>query len=190
MNCCGFIGTTVSSLSLSFTCRKKTFVARGPCLHPSPPVHCGIFSNAGQRWRVVVVGGVGKVGKEILHHGEKPIQVDPGQSAACARTIQLNPTQCMLRSYLGKAKYTLSYQRRRMSGWNSQFWGFFFRQTQTHLLRLATPSCTNQKIGTTKRKNKWGGGGGWHVIVGKTKKREPLNVTWGKKIQTKKDQTD
>lgn len=123
VNWCGFIGATASSLSLSFMCRKKTFVARGPSLpHPSPSVHCGIFTNAGQRWWWWWRG----VGKEILHHGEKPIQADPGQSAACARTIQLNPTQCMLRSYLGKAKYTLSYQRRRLSGWNSQFLGGFF----------------------------------------------------------------
>lgn len=77
----------------------------------------------GVGWVGVGVGG-GGVGKEFSITPARAHPSRPGPRAAnvCARTIQLNPTRCVLRSYLGKAKYILSYQRRRMSDWNSEFY--------------------------------------------------------------------
>lgn len=84
----------------------------------------------------------------------------PGPRAAnvCAWTIQLNPTRCVLRSYLGKAKYILSYQRRRMSEWNSEFYPHPLRtsppaQMQTCPLRLPTFKLNKWKHGDDKDGN-------------------------------------
>lgn len=155
VNWFGFIGTTASASLLPpfVLLLAETFVARGP-RHPSPhPDSCtvGIFSSTG-----VGESGAWRGWDGILHQrphpGPNPSRPGPNKKkkqpmCARGRTIQLNPTRCVLRSYLGKAKYILSYQRRRMSDWNSQFYPRRPlprpdtsppAQTQTHPLRLAT----------------------------------------------------
>lgn len=106
-------------LSLFCPLCKATLVASGPA-HPSPftnssvpmKLHWGIVSEVEEKG--------GRQGTKFSTM-PKPIQAGLCQSTMCVQTIELNPTQCILRPYLGEAKYTLSYQRKWMSDWNSQF---------------------------------------------------------------------
>lgn len=75
--------------------------------------HCGDFYWSGVRW-------------SEKGWNSPPCRIPSKHShdkALCVRPIQLNRTPCMLRSYQDEAKYTLSYQRHRMSDCNSQFFG-------------------------------------------------------------------
>ena len=133
----GSLRPETSSLSLSFPLSN----IHSPGSHTPFTHHRQLrpqSSTAGSpgRWRWRRGGGEGMKSAIV----PKPIRADQCQSAMCGQTTRLNPTQCMLRPYLGEAKYTLSYQRQWMSDWNSQF----FPQMQTHLLRSAASSCTNQ----------------------------------------------
>lgn len=117
-----------------------------PCtLHPSPTApapkhHCGIVSE--------VVEGEGELRMKFSIM-PKPIQADQCQSTMCVQTIQLNPTLCILRPYLGEAKYTLSYQRQWMSDWNSQFFG-----KCKHIYYAPPLQAVQIKIRAASRKNK------------------------------------
>lgn len=113
-------------------------------LHPPPTAqapkhHCGIASEVDER---------GRVGMEFSIM-PKPIQADPCQSTMCVQTIQLNPTQCIPRPYLSKAKYTLSYQSQWMSDWNSQFFGKY-----KHIYYAPPLQAVQIKIMAVSRKNK------------------------------------
>lgn len=140
------------SLNLETCClfvlyAKETSVASGH-IHPSPTVptpqhHCGIVREVEHK------RGLG-MKFSIM---PKPIQADPcqSQSTKCVQTIQLNPTRCILRPYLGEAKYTLSYQRHRMSDWNSQFFGeckhiYYASPLQAVQIKI---SAAQRKINTT-----------------------------------------
>ena len=117
-------------------------------LHPSPTApapkyHCGIVSD-------VEEGGGREMGLGMKFSiMPKPIQADPCQSTMCVQTIQLNPTQCILRPYQGEAKYTLSYQRQWMSDWNSQFFG-----KCKHIYYAPPLQAVQIKIRAARRKNK------------------------------------
>lgn len=112
-----------------FAYHKETLVAWGST-HPSPFTASScpsalLWDCQGGRWaeRVGWMGCVCVCLKFSIM--PKSIQANPywSQSTMCVQTIQLNPTRCILRPYLGEAKYTLSYQRQWMSDWHSQFFG-------------------------------------------------------------------
>lgn len=130
--------------------RKETSVASGPT-HPSP------FTDSSSPTAPLWDCQGGRGGEGVKGSGmkfsimPKPIQADPcqSQSTMCVQTIQLNPTRCILRPYLGEAKYTLSYQRHRMSDWNSQFFG-----KCKHIYYAPPLQAVQIKIRAARRKNK------------------------------------
>lgn len=132
--------------------RKATLVASGP-MHPSPFTNsigpkAPLWDCQYGRGGVWVVGCGGGLGMEFSIM-PKPIQADQCQSTMCVQTIHLNPTQCILRPYLGEAKYTLSYQRLWMSNWNSQF----FSECK-HIYYAPPLQAVQIKIRAARRKNK------------------------------------
>lgn len=157
--------TAVSSLSLSFTCRKKTFVARGPSLpHPSPPVHCGIFSNAGTE-----VGGVGKVGKEILHHAEKAHPSRPGPERRVCANNSAESDSMYAQVLSGRSQIHPELSKATDEWLELSVFGGFFPAKRKHIY-YASPLQAVQikKSGRQRGKINRGGWGG-HVTVGKTK---------------------
>lgn len=113
-------------------------------LHPSPTApapkhHCRIVSEEEE-------------GDGVWGWNSPPCQSPSKQTSAkapCVQTIQLKPTQCILRPYLGKAKYTLSYQRQWMSDWNSWFFG-----ECKHIYYAPPLQAVQIKIRAARRKNK------------------------------------
>lgn len=145
LDCCGFICASISGspLPLSFmqcnicslgSCAPLTFLWR---LRPQSTTVGFSQGGEGGRWR----------------DGPSPSCQNPSKQgrakAPCVRTIQLNLTQCMLRSYLRETKYTLSYQRQWMSDWNSQFYG-----KCKHIYYAPPLQAVQIKMRVTKGKNK------------------------------------
>lgn len=104
----------IFSLEISCLCPlcKATFVARGS-KHPSPPTNSCIPEAP------LTARGEDEILRYDTAHPSRPL---PRQRVR-VQTIQLNPTGCILRPYLGEAKYTLSHRRQWMADWNSSFFG-------------------------------------------------------------------